>query len=272
MMTTSTHRHTTHRTARKNDPIRIVPLFPPEAVTPRRAAPAAPTPQLTYNNGPLLANVKVFTVFWGAAWNASPLNAQVEEMNQFFQFILTSALIDQLAEYSTPDITIGHGTFVGTTTLTKPAPRKKTTDAQIQSMLRKQIAGNAAFPKPDADTLYFVFLPSGVEVDAFGSASCQPNGFCGYHDAISGSNIFYAVVPSPDCSGCSLGSTLDSLTVICSHELCEAITDPIPGQGWYWFADQNNQGEIGDICEGGTKQIEQYTVQLEWSNKAKACV
>ena len=53
-----------------------------------------------------------------------------------------------------------------------------------------------------------------------------------------------------------------------SHELCEAITDPIPGQGWY----DDANGEIGDICAWKTKKIGQYTVQLEWSNKANKCV
>jgi len=77
-------------------------------------------------------------------------------------------------------------------------------------------------------------------------------------------------MPYPDCQGCTGNnlSTLDALTVTSSHELCEAITDPIPGQGWY---DQNN-GEIGDICAWQTKQVGNYTVQKEWSNNANNCV
>lgn len=49
----------------------------------------------------------------------------------------------------------------------------------------------------------------------------------------------------------------DALTVTASHELCEVITDPIPGQGWY----DNQNGEIGDIYAWQTKKIGQYTVQ-----------
>lgn len=41
------------------------------------------------------------------------------------------------------------------------------------------------------------------------------------------------------------------MTVIASHELCEAITDPIPGRGWY----DDVNGEIGNICEGSNKVI-----------------
>jgi hypothetical protein len=121
-------------------------------------------------------------------------------------------------------------------------------------------------PQPNANTLYFVYLPSGVTVTQGGSSSCQA--FCGYHDAIN-SQIFYAVMPYPDCSGCMTNlATFDALTATSSHELCEAITDPVPGSGWY---DQNN-GEIGDICAWQTKQVGNYTVQKEWSNSSNACV
>jgi hypothetical protein len=76
-------------------------------------------------------------------------------------------------------------------------------------------------------------------------------------------------MPYANCQGC-LGdlSTFNALTSISSHELCEAITDPIPGQGWY----DDVHGEIGDICAWERKQIGDYTVQLEWSNKANKCV
>jgi hypothetical protein len=74
---------------------------------------------------------------------------------------------------------------------------------------------------------------------------------------------------TPGCSGCTGGlATLDALTSTSSHELCEAITDPVPGQGWY----DDVNGEIGDICAWKTKQVGTYTVQLEWSNQANACV
>jgi hypothetical protein len=76
-------------------------------------------------------------------------------------------------------------------------------------------------------------------------------------------------MPYPGCTGCAGGlALLDAMTSTSSHELCEAITDPIPGSGWY---DQAH-GEIGDICAWQTKKLGNYTVQLEWSNNAGACV
>ncbi len=245
------------------DPIRVVPLRP-EGVIGAPPAPVAAA-QLTYRNGPLLANAKVFTIFWGSAWQQSGQSGLIDQLNSFFNYILSSPLIDQLGEYSVPGYQIGYGSFIGSLTVDSPDVQSSVDDSDIQNMLQQQIS-DSTIPQPDANTLYFVFFPSGVTVTQSGSASCQQ--FCGYHDNISG-NIFYAVMPFPDCSGCLGGmATFDSLTVTASHELCEAITDPIPGEGWY----DDNNGEIGDICAWNTKVIGQYTVQQEWSNNANACV
>ncbi len=251
-------------------PRRIVPMrVPVEVDREVAAAPVAgPTPSLAYNGGPLLASVQVVAVFWGSEWSDSPLADLAQQVGAFFQFLVTSPYIDQLAEYSLPQAPIGPGTFAGAIQVSTPAPDTVTTDDQIRSFLQDQIAAGD-LPQPSADSLYFVFTPPGVSVSLSGDLSCQA--FCGYHDAIDG-QIFYAVVPSPDCPGCSMGSTLDSLTVVCSHEFAEAVTDPIPGQGWYWYADANDQGEIGDICAGQAKALGGYQVQLEWSNAAGACV
>ena len=242
-------------------PIRIVPLHPGKA---KAAAPQV-APQLTYRNGPLLTSAQVFTIFWGAAWNEAPQNSFLPRVNQFFDFILTSQLLDQLAEYSVPGQPIGHGTRIGSIMLTSPDPGTTVDDSAIQALLQQQIA-SGRLPAATANTLYFVFLPPGVTVTQGGGASCQV--FCGYHDAINNS-IFYAVMPYPGCAGCLGGiADFDALTSTTSHELCEAITDPIPGQGWY----DDNNGEIGDICAWQTRTLGGYTIQLEWSNNANQCV
>jgi hypothetical protein len=245
-------------------PIRIVPMHRPEL-----AQAAAPAAQLTYRNGPLLTAVEVFTIFWGADWQQAPQNLLIPRMNQFFDFILTSALLDQLSEYSVPGNSIGHGKRTGTITLTTPVLKTSVQDSAIQKMLQQEIS-SGTLPAATANSLYFVFLPPGVQVLQGGSASCQS--FCGYHDAIPASAdpaIYYAAMPYPGCSGCTGGLTpFDALTSTSSHELCEAITDPIPGQGWY----DDTHGEIGDICAWKTRPLGAYTVQLEWSNKASNCI
>jgi hypothetical protein len=246
----------------RNDAIRIVPLHKPEA---QALAPAA-TPKLVYRNGPLISSGEIFTIFWGTSWQQEPLAGILAQMNQFFDFVLTSSLMDQLSEYSVAGHSIGHGTRTGSIALTTPEPPASVTDQAIQQLLQDEISSNAAFPQPSPNTLYFVFLPSGTTVVQGGSSSCQQ--FCGYHDAI-GDQTFYAVMPFPDCAGCLGGvPQLDALTSTSSHELCEAITDPIPGQGWY----DDANGEIGDICAWKSKKLGKFAVQLEWSNQADKCL
>jgi hypothetical protein len=249
--------------SRNRDCIRIVPLASPEVR--KRAATAAQSARLTYNNGPLISSAEVFAIFWGSGWQAASASSLVPQVNSFFDYILTSSLMDQLSEYSVPQYRIGHGQRIGAITLTNPDVPATVDDSAIQQMIQQQIS-TGAIPAANSNLIYFVFLPSGVSVTQGGSASCQV--FCGYHDTIS-DKIFYAVMPFPDCAGCSSNmSSFDALTVTASHELCEAITDPIPGQGWY----DNQNGEIGDICAWQTKSVGKYTVQKEWSNRANSCV
>ena|SRR5215471_9797071 len=250
----------------REDAIRIVPLHVPDevvATAPGVAPP--PAPQLTYRGGPLMTAAQVFTLFWGPAWQSG--QAQLAgQLNSFFDFILTSPLIDQLKEYDRPGLSIGYGSRIGTATILRPGLRRTVSDSAVRHMLQQEIATNPALPQPTANTLYFVFLPTGVSLTQGGGRSCLT--FCGYHDAING-QIFYAVMPFPGCAGCLGGlSTLDALTSTSSHELCESITDPVPGQGW----SDDVHGEIGDICAWKTKQLGPYTVQLEWSNAASSCV
>jgi hypothetical protein len=256
----------TKKIPRLNDPIRIVPLhLPTELYRPPPGITAPPAAKLTYRGGPLLGSVKVFTIFWGQAWQTNPNLELSNQINLFFDFVLTSALMDQLGEYSVPGQNIAHGSFIGTVTIAQPTPLHSVTDAAIQKLLQQEIRSNSSVPKPDADTLYFIYLPPGTAVVQGGSRSCQA--FCGYHDTF-GSGIYYAVMPFPNCAGCLGGmSNVDALTSTSSHELCEAITDPVPGQGWY----DDTHGEIGDICAWQTKKLGNYTVQLEWSNKDGLC-
>jgi len=226
---------------------------------------APSTASFTYRGGPLLTAVEIVTVFWGAAWAEATAQATATSLNAFFQFLVSSPYVDQLGEYSTPQQKIGRGRFAGTARVTNTAPGTSVTDNAVQQMLQGEVA-RKSLPAPTANTLYFTFLPPGVTVVAGSDRSCQA--FCGYHDRSAG-GLYYAVVPYPDCSGC-LGNLqpLDALTSVCSHELGEAITDAVPGQGWY----DDANGEIGDICAWQNKKLGAYAVQLLWSNRAKACV
>ena len=264
-----------------NEFIRIAPLYHPKTNVPLKdigksaedlellempPAMAAPPPRLVYNHGPLISQVKVYTIFWGKNWKSSTAFVKLaKNINTFFKDILVSSLIDQLAEYNTPVYTITHGSLKGSKVITANAPGRVITDGAIQSRLKSWIAAHTV-PAWDKNTLYFIYLDKGTSVHMGGSASCTA--FCGYHNHISKKD-YYAVMPFPGCAGCLGGlSVLKAITGTSSHELCEAITDPVPGTGWY----DDVNGEIGDICAWTFKTVAGHTVQKEWSNSLNACV
>ncbi len=220
---------------------------------------------LVYNGGPLITNVQVFNIYWGVKWNTTAASKKMmANLDQFFTTILTSSLMTQLGEYNVPGQKIGPGKFIGSTAITANAPVNSVTDSAAQKELKKWIKAKTV-PATTKNTLYFIYLDPHITSIMGGSRSCQS--YCGYHSNTGA--VYYAVMPYPTCSGCLGGmNAFDALTATSSHELCEAITDPVPGSGWY---DQNN-GEIGDICAWNFKKVAGYSVQLEWSNKHNKCV
>ena len=249
------------------DAVRIVPLaVPGDLLRPlAMAVPTAPA-RLTYRGGPLLTSVEVFVVYWGQEWASQPLADTASRVDEFFDTMLGGDLLDQLAEYSVEGQQIGHGRRIGRAVVRAPVPGPVVTDAGLQQMLRDQLGTNGSFPAVDPNTLLFVYLPPGSAVVQGGSRSCQA--FCGYHNVMD-ADVYYAVMPYPGCQGCTgTLSAFDALTSVSSHELCEAVTDPVPGQGWY----DDAQGEIGDICAWQTRVLDGYTVQREWSNSSSRCL
>jgi hypothetical protein len=169
-----------------------------------------------------------------------------------------------LAEYNVPGKSIGHGSLIGSKVITANAPVQSVTDSTIRAQLQAWLAAHT-LPATTPNTLYFIYLDPGIVSIMGGSKSCSS--YCGYHDVVG--KIYYAVMPYPSCAGCLGGlAAFDALTGTSSHELCEAMTDPVPGSGWY----DSHNGEIGDICAWNFKTIAGYTVQLEWSNQQNKCV
>jgi Dyp-type peroxidase family len=234
------------------------------------AAPPSPAAgaalPLVYHGGPLISSVEVFTIFLGAAWRTT-LAATVTQLNQFFDFIVQSPLLDQLQEFGVPNFKIGRGKRTGSAVFPGALPHVMK-NARVQTTLLGLI-GAKKVPQSNANTLYFVFLPPGIVSELQGELSCQR--FCGFHDSING-NVFYAVIPFANCAGCTRGFTMfESLTRVSSHELCEAITNPAEG-GWFTEPPDGSPGEeIGDLCSEGTKDLGNFKVQTEFSNKTLSC-
>ena len=135
----------------------------------------------------------------------------------------------------------------------KPAPGNSAciTDSQLRAELR---AVTVSHKLPTTMAYYYpVFFPPGVETeDSDGSNSVSD--YCGYHKAFgSGSDqTVYADMPY-EASGCDAGQApngnlpADGAVSTFSHELAEAITDPLDsGTSYAWSDGKGN--EIGDMC------------------------
>ncbi|GAC1403238.1 MAG: hypothetical protein NVSMB64_04610 [Candidatus Velthaea sp.] len=147
-----------------------------------------------------------------------------------------------------------------------------------------------------------VFLRQGVDtcLDS-GNTVCyspdHPSSFvlCAYHSAVRFSDtgtVIFSVEPYQAVRGCGVdysgivpanSELIDGTASVLSHELFEAITDPIPfgpvrGSGWVGASSFGEYGsEIGDICQSfkginSTLNGHTYTIQMEYSNHYQACV
>jgi hypothetical protein len=143
------------------------------------------------------------------------------------------------------------------------------TQANISdSNLRKYLAGlfNTGKALPSSSTIYGVYLPAGMKVTLQGGGSCSS--FCGYHGSFNygGTEIKYAAFPYLDCKACSLSglSVADMMTIVTSHEIREAVTDPSLN-AWYDSAgyeadDKCAWHNLYQMTSGG------FWVQPEYSN------
>ncbi len=247
-------------------------IVPPESFIAHgvTAVAGAPAPALQNHGGPVLTSVEVVPIYWGADWSNATNAPLATQVDQFFDFILSSSYMDLLSEYGSATTPIRHGRRIRSVHFPASEPGSVTatgrqvTDAQIQQALQGWIAAGKV-PATTANTLYFVYLPPNVvSVMQDGEQSCVA--FCGYHSAVG--NVYYAVIPYATCNGCVFaGNFLDTLTEVTSHELAEAVTDPALNAWW----DSNSGNEIGDICNRQTVRLGGYLVQTEWSNGQSSC-
>jgi hypothetical protein len=140
-------------------------------------------------------------------------------------------------------------------------------DAGIQNYLTSRF--NAGALPAAENVVYGIYFPPGMRVQLQGGASCTS--FCGYHShfTYNGLQIKYASFPYLNCSGCSLSgkSVADMLTIVTSHEIREAVTDPGDNNvnAWYDAAgyeadDKCAWHNLYQMTAGG------FWVQPEYSN------
>ena len=255
----SLSRHRSTRKRRRNLPTASVGHV--ELLEPRQLL------TVTFHGGALLTHVETQAVFLGNEWQTNPtLHPQTRQLDNYLSALVTGSYMDMLTNAG---YNVGRGTSTAgaidniTLSLTNGI-----TDAQIRRDLQSMITSKHV-NAPDANRLYVVYVEPGVAVYNFGSSSITA--FLGYHGAFAGKtannapiDIHYAVMPypgTPNPSPVKVGfaDAFSELTVVTSHEVAEASTDPNGGYkvlGWY----DDHHGEICDLTHSRAT-LDGYLVQ-----------
>ncbi|KAJ3030293.1 UNVERIFIED_CONTAM: hypothetical protein HDU68_009564 [Siphonaria sp. JEL0065] len=230
-----------------------------------KAAPAGGA--LVYKNGPVLANIEVFVVYYGA--DATFQN----ETNAFYAGIVSSSLMTMMSQYSTPTQSIGKGKFIGSYVQTTNV-KKNLVESDIGAIVANLV--NTGIINPNSNYYVPVHLAPSVLL------SGQCSSFCAFHDSVSTNKgrVSFGMMPDtsvPSCLGkCGVtGKNVTPFETTCvnaAHELSEAVTDPQPSSGWV----DKSGNEIGDLCNPTWGYVtgadgNSYLIQGEWSNSANSC-
>jgi hypothetical protein len=222
-----------------------------------------------YKGGRVIENIKVVSIMWGGSNNVESGSRWPE----YYAAITQSSYMDWLSEYDTPNERIGRGSHRFQFDHTS-APMGTVSDDTIRWHL-KRLIDDGLIPRPDINTYYAIHMPRQSTVNFVQpgnkvAASCKQ--FCAYHSWHETADAAYGVVPdvSGECASICGRSNVpfENHASAASHEMIEAITDPVPGKSW-WDARLN---EISDICNHQHGKIAGFTVQRTWSNKRWACI
>ena len=176
----------------------------------------------------------------------------------------------------------GVGLLVGHPAIVVPtAPAANLTLVEVAQWMAERLdANDPLFPEAGPGTVFAIFYPDGVTIsDSFGGGACTS--WLGYHDHAArkdGTQVPFVVIPS-----CFPGATeevlVDQTTILLSHELVEAVTDPestsfqgVDPEHRAWGVDFGS--EVADLCDEVVEPATvkepsfPYVVSRSWSNAA----
>src|SRR5206468_7850362 len=194
--------------------------------------------QLLYHGaGHQIPTASFFAIYWNSTVADSKLTATGNTLHSTIESFVSnfsnSADYSVIQQYSKAD-TIQPVLLWAGERVDKQPTQSSISDSRVQSYIASLFTSSVQPVQPNPNTLYAVYFPSGMKINLQGGMSCSS--FCGYHGHFSyyGTDIKYAVFPYTDCRACSMsGKTVfDILTIVSSHEIREAVTDP-DLNAWY---------------------------------------
>jgi hypothetical protein len=221
-------------------------------------APHPAYPQVPKLGSAIITNMRLVTV-------TVPGDPLASGYNAFGDFMVQSTWLKTLAAEYGLGSTFTNVNVSGAATIGSGG---SVTSSGMKTYIANAINGKGL--TPNGHTIYMLYLPEGVGEST--DPTCQQ--FGGYHDVYSQGglgNDGWAF--AQHCAAPGL-SKLQWMTSAASHEIIEAATDVVPGQGWTFptgnpFAQSAWAlllGELGDLCVN-TQTIDQGNVMTRvWSN------
>jgi hypothetical protein len=230
-----------------------------------------PLLQMTYNGGPVLANMELWTVVWAGDEGIG------QQVNDYVNWMFNKAEYwnGTLSEYN-----VGKGTAMGVIVLPTAKPATLD-DAGVGPLVKSIIAGAPFNGTTTANTVISFVIPTSTHSTMGGGAGCVD--YDGYHAETrkaTGSTTYVPYMVNVQCAGEGFDGFMETI----SHESSETATDPHPFTKPGYSSDgQPFGGEISDLCnplaahymaqraiDGGTVLDVTYAVARNWSNKAAA--
>jgi hypothetical protein len=222
---------------------------------------------LSDHGGPTMGNASFQAVYWNSKL-ATSIRASLDAFVNSYSDNLPYRNTDTSADYTIVQQYIGaylltpRTSFVDASHDGKKVPNSYS-DSSVRSYLASLFSNGQILP--DDTTVYGLYFPSGMRIMTQGGASCSA--FCGYHGhfAYNGLDIKYAVFPYTDCRACSMPGkqVIDILTIVTSHEIREAVTDPDLNA---WYDDAGYEADDKCAWHNLYRTMSGFWVQPEYSN------
>jgi hypothetical protein len=222
---------------------------------------------LSYHGGPVMGNATFQAIYWNSNL-ATKIQGGIDGFVRSFSDNLAYSNSDHSADYTIVQQYINaylltpRTSYVDTQHDGQRVPNS-VSDSSVRNYLASLFTNGSVVP--DENTVFGMYFPSGMKITSQGGSSCSS--FCGYHGHFSynGIDIKYAVFPYTDCRACSMPGkqVIDILTIVTSHEIREAVTDPDLNS---WFDSSGYEADDKCAWHNLYQTGSGFWVQPEFSN------
>jgi hypothetical protein len=233
------------------------------------------TPPLTYHGGPVMLTTTVYAIYWvpphlqdgsPTALSAAYQNVQNTMLKEYFGHSLATNNTQYYQGTSAKTYIKSTGGFGGSYVDTSLYPGKDCvdpsseltngtnciSDTDLQNEIKKVMTLKGW--TGGLNKMFLLFTSSNEGQCATSGSNCSYANYCAYHSSFvngSGQTVIYGNEPYGDLNVCQVAGApspnnnpvADAAATGASHELTEAITDPL-GTAWY----DSSGFEIGDEC------------------------